>query len=222
MAKTEQEYEEIGKRLRSWALGKYKSLTAFGRALGVSPQVVNDYVGGRKRPGIDMQRKIEALGADMAFIMTGREVLDPDVLIQSEYPVVSRIRAGSGENGTAYVMESRESMPGPALRGLAGAMYFEVDGDSMQPMYWSGDLVLAHPNHHPTNGEFGIIGYDNDQSCLKQFFFNGHILTLRSLNPRHEDIVLDLRHTDVWFRGKIIFVIPGQNKQLIRQIKSGG
>jgi|ERR1041384_7144630 transcriptional regulator with XRE-family HTH domain len=67
-----EENAEIGARLEHFGLEKYHTLAAFAAALRISPQNLNGYIRGIRRPGNKMKARLRALDADVEWIMTGR------------------------------------------------------------------------------------------------------------------------------------------------------
>lgn len=65
--------KEIATRLRSWGLSRYQSLKSFAVALQMSQPSLSSYVNAKRRPGVDIQSKLRALGCDIEWLMTGRE-----------------------------------------------------------------------------------------------------------------------------------------------------
>jgi transcriptional regulator with XRE-family HTH domain len=62
---------QIAFRLREFGLKKYRTLTDFSKALGVKPQTLNNYVSGKTLPGNKMQDKLNELGCDIGWLITG-------------------------------------------------------------------------------------------------------------------------------------------------------
>ena len=61
-----------------------------------------------------------------------------------------------------------------------------VHGDSMQPLYNDGDVVLISNGYDNVQG--GIYAVDfNDESFLKRVYFEGNRIRLVSINPNYSD-----------------------------------
>lgn len=82
-----------------------------------------------------------------------------------------------------------------------------VAGDSMQPRYYDGDIVLVKTQPSVENGEVGIFIY-NDEAYIKKF--QGDRLV--SLNPKYEDI--PIKDPDSFYcKGKVIGILSIGNKR---------
>jgi transcriptional regulator with XRE-family HTH domain len=67
------ERNEVGERLREFAKARFKGLAGLARALEMSPQQLSNYVAGRVAPGLKLQMRLEALGCDSIWLITGRD-----------------------------------------------------------------------------------------------------------------------------------------------------
>lgn len=66
-----------------------------------------------------------------------------------------------------------------------------VTGDSMEPTYHDGDIVLIRQGYDSIDGEIYAVDYDG-KSYLKKIYVDGHKLRMHSLNPKYDDILIDL------------------------------
>lgn len=62
----------IGLRLKEWIKESGKSQKEIAELLNTSQVVVSRLQSGVRRPGVDIQERLRALGADIDYIMTGR------------------------------------------------------------------------------------------------------------------------------------------------------
>jgi transcriptional regulator with XRE-family HTH domain len=63
--------QEIGARIKEYAITNYGSMKAFAKALPMSPAQLSQLVHGRNRPGYKVQEKFRRLGMDVEWAMTG-------------------------------------------------------------------------------------------------------------------------------------------------------
>lgn len=76
-----------------------------------------------------------------------------------------------------------------------------VNGDSMEDMFYDGDIIEYHPQPELENGEIGVFAV-NGGITLKKFRKNDDI-RLESLNKKYQDIVI--KETDDFnILGKVI------------------
>lgn len=116
-----------------------------------------------------------------------------------EVPVYSYVRAGLHEVENLPEPQYMLNVPLPSIRGdIIGV---EVMGDSMEPKFHEGDIVLVKKGVIPDNREIGIFVVDN-RTVIKVFNRDksGRII-LTSLNIEHEPIVVD-EYTEFGIIGK--------------------
>src|SRR5258708_38198563 len=72
----------------------------------------------------------------------------------------------------------------PALAGVSNAFALYVDGESMEPRYYAGEMLYVNPNRPVTRGCFVAVEMDEDQGMIKKFDRRYDIhLVLTTLNP---------------------------------------
>lgn len=69
--KKESTNQEIGQRIREFALSRYDTLAAFARALGINQVHLSAYMTGRYRPGGKLQARLREAGMNIDWLMTG-------------------------------------------------------------------------------------------------------------------------------------------------------
>ena len=114
-------------------------------------------------------------------------------------PVYSYVRAGLNEVENMPEPLYELNIPLPRVRGdLIG---IEVKGDSMEPKFHEGDIVLVKPGITPENKEIGVFVVDN-KTVIKIFNKDksGRVI-LTSLNIEHEPIIVD-EYTEFGVIGK--------------------
>lgn len=84
---------------------------------------------------------------------------------------------------------------------LAANFALKVSGDSMEPEFHDGDIVLVKSQPTVDEGDIGIFIVNNEGYIKK---FGGDQLI--SLNPKYENIKLH-EYDDIYCRGKVIGVI---------------
>ena len=60
-----------------------------------------------------------------------------------------------------------------------------VSGDSMEPKFSDGDVIIVEPNESPENGSYVIVRQNGDEATFKQLQMDGSHCFLKPLNPRY-------------------------------------
>jgi len=116
-----EENAEIGARLEHFGLEKYHTLAAFAAALRISPQNLNGYIRGVRRPGNKMKARLRALDADIEWIMTGRSSIRQTIASAGDIELLTFLK----ELGIDSIDKAREILSPEALAQDIAAMVRE-------------------------------------------------------------------------------------------------
>jgi phage repressor protein C with HTH and peptisase S24 domain len=81
--------------------------------------------------------------------------------LRTYLPVLGSVRGGDGDDGDFEMngtVIDRVKAP-PTLANVRGAYGLYVQGDSMEPRYFAGELVYVHPHKGVTVGCFAVIQF---------------------------------------------------------------
>ncbi len=104
-------------------------------------------------------------------------------------PVISWASAGTWEEAVEYpedwivVISSS-----PRLFAL------RVQGDSMEPEFTDGDIIVVDPDRAPQPGDFVLVRKGHNEVVFKQLKQYGDKMILRPLNPRYPEIEFTNEH----------------------------
>lgn len=81
----------------------------------------------------------------------------------------------------------------PALSPKDGSTYaLEVSGDSMEPLYRNGDIIVVSPEGSIRKGDRVVTKTKDGQVMVKELIRQTTSkIELRSINPDHDDIILE-------------------------------
>lgn len=110
-----------------------------------------------------------------------------------DLPVLGAVKGGS-EGFYFNEGEAKEYLQRPPiLAGVANAFALYVEGDSMEPRYFAGELLYVNPNRPITKHCFVAIELADGQGLIKQFLRrNDDQVVLRQFNPA-KDLRLAVR-----------------------------
>lgn len=169
-----QHYEDRYKR-RWLPLDLARQLGALFEPRGIDPQELLA-LAGLEPPELPASRAGPALGA--------RDLVLPPPGAGRDLPVLGAVKGGA-EGFYFNEGEAKEFVLRPAgLQGVANAFALYVDGDSMEPRYFAGELLYVNPNRPITRNCFVAIELADGQGLIKQFLRRSdeHIV-LRQFNP---------------------------------------
>ncbi len=106
---------------------------------------------------------------------------------QRDLPVIGAVKGGS--DGFYFNEgEPKEFVERPAnLKGVFNAFALYVDGDSMEPRYFAGELLYVNPNRPITKSCFVAVELEDGQGLIKQFLRRSDDeVVLYQFNPPQE------------------------------------
>ncbi len=170
------------------------------KQLGVSRSAVSQIVNGKNSPGgptLGMLRRLalaEQEGAGLTLTerrQTPRHGEGPYWGMRKEVPIIGPVSAGAGfeaiDNEADYPHIASDTKDANAY-----AVY--VEGDSMEPVYKAGDVLVVEPNSPPQPGQYAIAKTSDHDVYFKLFQRsgrNGEIIRLVSLNPLYPAMEFD-------------------------------
>lgn len=106
---------------------------------------------------------------------------------QRDLPVIGAVKGGS--DGFYFNEgEPKEFVERPAnLKGVFNAFALYVDGESMEPRYFAGELLYVNPNRPITKNCFVAVELEDGQGMIKQFLRRSDDeIVLYQFNPPQE------------------------------------
>jgi repressor LexA len=138
----------------------------------------------------------EPLNLDDAYLsgvlqeLVDRSAGNVEQVATNAVPVINRISAGYPKDFTdlSYPPRVADDYVGcPDVRD-ADAFAARVHGDSMQPKYREGDIVIFSPAMSPRNGDDCFVRFEDGQTTFKRVFFETGEMgdSVMRLQPRNE------------------------------------
>lgn len=188
--------KKVGEYLKEKREGRDLSLREAATAAGLSHVHVKDIEEGNKAPSFDkVMTMLKAYHADVQEFLreTGYlpQNVEPATLPTTrQVPLVSWVIAGKWEE----VCDSYQ--PGDAAEWIetdvkgANVFALTVKGDSMEPEFQDGDIIIVNPHIKPDHNDYVVVRNEEDEATFKQLKKFGKERVLHPLNPKYEDIRL--------------------------------
>lgn len=124
----------------------------------------------------------------------------PVVSLGRDLPVMGAVKGGS-EGFYFNEGEPKEFVSRPSgLDGVANAFALYVDGESMEPRYFAGEILYVNPNRPISKNCFVAIELQDGQGLIKQFVKRSDdTVVLRQFNPA-KDLRLATRDVKRMYR----------------------
>ena len=148
---------------------------------GVSHATVSDWETGKKNPsGARLKRLSEIFGVDHATILGYDPLYIP--IRRNTVPIVGEIACGTPTEAVQNI-EGYTDVP----EGIRADFALRCKGDSMEPTFKSGDLVLIRIQPDVENGQIAAVNV-NGETTLKHVYHQQDGLLLIADNPSFSPI----------------------------------
>jgi phage repressor protein C with HTH and peptisase S24 domain len=211
-------HEDIWRALDTLAAENGLSASGLARRSGLDPTTFNPskrrMPDGRNRwPSTESVAKVlDATGASLdafASLVSGARALASNASTRTtarRVPLIGFAQAGSDgyfDDGGYPVGGGWDEVSLPEI-GDPNAYALEISGDSMEPVFRDGDMVIVSPSAPIRRGDRVVVRTDHGEVMAKQLARrSARRIELRSLNPAHPNYSFDLSevtwmHRIVW------------------------
>lgn len=183
--------KSVGDFLKEKRNQKGYSLRELGNLADVNHSHISDVEKGSKEPTLKwMMKVVNALSIDLNELMRETGFLPPDAepvdkkKIKS-VPVLSWTQCGN------WKAMGEESFDEYIDTDANGEFALKVRGDSMEPVFFEGDIIIINPYLKQEHGDYIVVANHEGEATLKQLKKVGKNRVLHPLNSKYEDIVLN-------------------------------
>lgn len=160
---------------------------------GLSQQLISKLENGLVESTSEVFRLAEALKVEPRWLATGKggilgeENVAGGPAITAYVPLISWVAAGAWRE----LVEPSPAGEGEALvpvtcRVGRNAYALRVQGDSMEPVFPNGGIIIVDPAAEPRHGSYVVVRLDEaEQATFKQLVIDGGTRYLKPLNPRY-------------------------------------
>ena len=105
--------------------------------------------------------------------------------IQGSVPLISWVQAGYGMSAVDNLQPGEGERVETTYRVRRHTYALRVRGDSMEPKFPEGCIVIVEPEEDAIHGKFVIVRRNGDEPTLKQYVEDGGSKYLKPLNARY-------------------------------------
>lgn len=129
-----------------------------------------------------------ALGVHPSYLMgweTNEDLVDiPAATTGVMIPVLGYVRAGVPMTAVENIIDYEEISKDDAAKGEHFGLV--VKGDSMEPRFAEGDVVIVRKQETVENGEIAVVLVNGDDATVKRFYRSDNGIKLVSTNPKYD------------------------------------
>jgi SOS-response transcriptional repressor LexA len=183
----------LGSRLRQAREAAGISQRELARRSGLSQQLISKLENGLVESTTEVFPLAEALAVDARWLATGRgEMLarggDSEKPSASAYvPLISWVAAGNWRELAEPGSPDEEPRLIPVTCRVSRSAYaLKVQGDSMEPVFPNGSIIIVDPAGDARQGAYVVMRLDDaKEATFKQLIEDGGSRLLKPLNPRY-------------------------------------
>ena len=203
---------ELNERIRLARKEAELSQSELARRCGVDPSAINHLESGKTRSlsGALQTGIAAACNVSEAWLSNGRGNMhakhyvmeaeggqyqltggDVSMIITSSVPIISLVQAGNWADVIDDLAPGDGDRIATTYRAKAHTYALRVTGDSMEPKFPSGSIIIVEPEEEPLPGKYVIVRQNGDsEATFKQLVQDGGTLLLKPLNDRYPIMTL--------------------------------
>lgn len=165
------------------------------KAVGKSQPTIFRIIQGKREPGLDTVTAFASYFGLSVDALMNTDLATGSVAVQTQsnvhrgpdikgtVPVISLVQAGNWKE----VIEADGDIPRvPTTYKVREHTYaLRVEGDSMEPMFPRGCLIIVEPEEDPHPGQYVIVRQSSNEATFKQLIQDGGTYMLKPLNDRY-------------------------------------
>jgi len=191
----------LGQRLKQAREKTGLSQRGLAKRSGLSQQLISKLENGLVESTTEVFRFAEVLGINPRWLATGKGGPQSDFnvadgpSIKAYVPLISWVAAGNWrEVVDPYPPGDGEALVPVTCRVGNNAYALRVQGDSMEPVFPNGSIIIVDPAAESRHGSYVVVRLDHaEQATFKQLIMDGGARYLKPLNPRYP--IMEIRES---------------------------
>lgn len=213
----------FNQRLKALRLSKELSQQVLADKIGISKSSVNMYERGEREPGIEtLEAFADFFNVDMNYLLGKDDVIRNRIFVSyrsdshdhtlannpsivTQIPVFGSVAAGIPIEAITDIEDYEEITEDLARTGEFAAL--RIKGNSMEPKFSAGDVVIVRLQENADNGDIAIVLVNGDEATCKKIKRTPEGIMLISTNPAYEPMFYsnrDIEEKPVRIWGKVI------------------
>lgn len=187
----------IGERIKATRKERGLTQVALAKAAKVQQSTIADLERGRTNKTPSTAQIATALGVDAMWLATGKGKKEPGypetgnispikIAIGGRVPLISLVAAGNwSETVDNFSTEQADEWISTTVTVKQHTYALRVQGDSMEPKFPNGAILIVEPEEEARNGSFVIVRQNGSDATFKQLVLDGGQTYLKPLNERY-------------------------------------
>jgi SOS-response transcriptional repressor LexA len=186
----------LGQRIKARRKELELSQEKLGELAGLDQTVISKLERGDVQETARVAELAHALGCDALWLATGkpsggkeertsRQAVH-EVNLRGKVPLISYVAAGNWSDAVDNLSTGdAEQWIDTTVPVKRHTYALRVEGDSMEPRFPNGAILIVEPEAEPKNGSFVIVRQNGNDTTFKQLIADGGQWYLKPVNPRY-------------------------------------
>lgn len=186
----------LGLRIKQRRKALDLSQVKLGEMAGLDQTVISKLERGDVQETARVAELAHALQCDALWLATGRgrpergsAAMQPaltDIAYKGKVPLISYVAAGHWHEAVDnYTPGSADEWIDTTVPIKRHTYALRVEGDSMEPRFPSGAIIIVEPEAEAKSGSFVIARQNGTDATFKQLILDGGVWFLKPVNPRY-------------------------------------
>jgi len=195
----------LGQRIKARRKELELSQEKLGELAGLDQTVISKLERGDVQETARIAELAHALGCDALWLSTGRipagtegrashsarrlssaERAMEEISLKGKVPLISYVAAGNWADAVDNLSPGdAEQWVDTTVPVKRHTYALRVEGDSMEPRFPNGAILIVEPEAEPKNGSFVIVRQNGTDATFKQLVADGGMWYLKPVNPRY-------------------------------------
>ena len=179
----------FNERVRQRRIELGLSQAELGKMAGVPQSTIGQIENGRNKSSTKILELANALQTTVEYLVNGVETKAQGIsnisatnFHTNRVPVISWVQAGNWRDIEHYDSDDMEYVQ--TVKFIEDGFALRVHGDSMQPEFADGDIIVIDP-HAPQDAGCYVVAVHDNQATLKKLVYDGTTPYLKPLNPQY-------------------------------------
>lgn len=196
--------DTLGKRLKDARESAGITQAELAKRVHVNQSIIGSLESGHRKASSYIPAIADALGVNALWLSAGKgnraafgmlfnrpEILPHDnvsekVPLRGRVPLISYVAAGNwSEAVDNFAPNDAEEWVSTTIHVGQHTYALRVQGDSMEPRFPDGAIIIVEPEADPKNGSFVIARQNGSEATFKQLIIDGGQRYLKPLNDRY-------------------------------------
>ena len=190
--------------MKSYRKDRGISQAELAKIIGVSTSTIGMYESEKRHPNFKTEEAIaDYFNVTLDMLRGQGDESSEHISKGYRIPVLGKVAAGIPQDAIEDILDYE--LISPDVADIESLFGLKIKGDSMEPDFRDGDVVIVHKQDNANEGDIVIAAIDNNDAVCKKFEKERGTVILKSLNSKYVPMKFNSRSDkQVTIIGKVI------------------